>query len=107
MTQTQQLIDSLKEKGFTVYGPEKLTSYVYFTDGTRIGYAQYDNMRGVSYSTVHMPCTNCGTGFQAQDAQAALEFAPNWARSHEREAVRKYKDFETFARKHWQPLVPC
>lgn len=100
------LIDSLKEKGYEVYGPEKLTSYAYFTDGTRIGYAQYSNMRGAEYSTVHLPCKGCGTGFGAQNAEEALKFAPAWAYKRDTDAVRKYPDFATFKRKHWQPLFP-
>jgi hypothetical protein len=102
----REVIDSLKEKGYEVYGPEKLTSYVYFTDGTHIGYVQYNPVGGVSYSSVHMPCRECGTGFQAQDAQEALKLAPSWAYKRDTDAVRKYKDFATFKRMHWQPLFP-
>lgn len=101
----QDLIDSIKAQGFQVFGPEKLTTYVYFTDGVRIGYAQDNNIGGVRYSTVHKPCTQCGTGFAAQDVQSALAHAPHWATSGDRSAVRKYKDFEEFKSKNWQPLV--
>lgn len=101
----QLLIDDLKAKGLQVFGPEKLTSYVWFTDGTRIGYVQYNNVGGVSFSTVHKPCKECGTGFAAQDAQAALGLAPHWASSGDVAAVRKYKDFEDFKTRNWQPLV--
>lgn len=101
-----EVIDQLKEQGLQVYGPEKLTSYVYFTDGTRIGYVQHNNVGGVSYSTVHHANKYTGTGFQAQDAEAALGFAPHWASQSNRASVIKFKDFETFKSKHWQPLVP-
>ena len=99
----QLLIDRLKAEGLQVYGPEKLTTYVWFTDGERIGYAQYSDMEGVKYSTVHKANTTTGTGFHAQDAKAALGFAPHGA--SDTSTVRKYRDFAEFQRKHWQPLV--
>lgn len=102
---TQHLIDNIKAEGFAVFGPKKLTSYVYFTDGERIGYAQVDRMFGVKYSTVNKPCKQCGTGFHADSVQSALAHAPHWAPSGDRAAVRKYKDFDEFQSKHWQPLV--
>lgn len=101
----QLLIDNLKEKGLQVYGPEKLTTYVWFTDGERIGYSQYSNMEGVKYSTVHKANKYTGTGFSAQDVQAALSFAPNWASESDRMSVVKYRDFAEFQSKYWQPLV--
>lgn len=102
----QQLIDSLKEKGYEVYGPEKLSTYVYFTDGKRIGYVQYNNVGGTKYTTVHMPNKYTGTGFQAEDAEGALAFAPHWASPSDRNSVIKFQNFETFKRAHWQPLFP-
>jgi hypothetical protein len=101
----QLLIDSLKEKGMQVYGPEELTTYVWFTDGKNIGYAQYRDMEGCKYSTVHYANKYTGTGFHAQDAQAALGFAPHWASQSDRSSVIKYRDFAEFQSKHWQPLV--
>lgn len=100
----QLLIDNIKSQGLQVFGPEKLTTYVFFTDGTRIGYAQYNNFDGAKFSTVNKPCKECGTGFQAKDAQDALSFAPAWAGSS-RDFVVKYKDFAEFKAKNWQPLV--
>lgn len=99
----QQLIDSIKAEGLQVFGPEKLTSYVFFTDGTRIGYGQYNSVGGIKFSTVHKPCRECGTGFQADSIKEALSFAPFWATGTD--AVRKYKDFEEFKNKNWQTLV--
>lgn len=99
------VIDQLKERGFDVYGPEQLTTYVWFTDGSNIGYVQYSGMRGTAYSTVHKPCRECGTGFQAENAQEALGFAPRWASAADIKAVHKYQDIEEFKKKYWQPLV--
>jgi hypothetical protein len=103
----QNLIRSLTAKGFQVYGPKKLTSYVYFTDvNNRIGYAQYSGVMGVEYTTVHKPSRFIGTGFAAKSAEEALSHAPSWATTSDRNAVVKYPDFETFRRGHWQKLVP-
>lgn len=101
----QQLIDDIKADGLQVFGPEKLTSYVYFTDGTRIGYVQYDPMSGEKFSTVNKPCKQCGTGYRVDTAQQALVIIPSWANSADRSMVRKYKDFEEFKKNNWQPLV--
>lgn len=97
-----ELIADLKALGFTVYGPQKLTTYVYFTDGTRIGYAQNDRLEGVKYSTVHKANLNSGTGFEAVSPTRALDLVPHWWTG---QAPTKYPDFESFRKQHWQPLV--
>lgn len=103
----QQTINNLKSKGYKVYAPVPLTTYVYFTDaeGERIGYAQYSSMRGEEFSTRHKPHRNIGTGFQADSAEEALSFAPSWVHGADRGFVVKYKDFETFRKGYWQQLV--
>lgn len=100
-----RLIEEIKAAGLDVYGPERLTSYVYFTDDVRIGYAQVDHMAGAGFSTVHKPNRQTGTGFSAESIEEALSFAPGWATSSDRLRVNKFKDFSEFAAKHWQPLV--
>ena len=104
MTEIKNLIDEAKAQGFTVYAPEKLTTYFYFTDGQRIGYAQ-SNRSGPSFSTVHKPNRTTGTGFAAEDFTEALSFAPPWATGRDRDTVTKYKDWQEFSRAHWQPLT--
>lgn len=99
----QELIDRLKADGLKVYGPEKLTTYVYFTDGTRIGYAQVGR-QGEQYATVHKTSANIGTGFAADSPEEALSFAPAWVREGLRRCVRKFASFAEFRSKHWQPL---
>ena len=102
----QLLIDSIKRDGFQVYGPEKLTSYVFFTDGERIGYAQYNNFfEGAKFSTVHKANKQTGKGFEAKDAQSALCHAPHWASQSDRASVVKYRDFADFQKGNWQTLV--
>jgi hypothetical protein len=102
----QKMIHSLTAKGLQVYGPEKLTSYVYFTDGKRIGYAQYSSVRGVEYSTVHKPSKYIGTGFATESVEGALSSIPHWVSPSDLKEMVKYPDFETFRRGHWQKLVP-
>ena len=101
----QDLIDSIKAQGLQVYGPEELSSYVFFTDGTRIGYAQNARVEGISFSTVHKPSSQVGTGFKVDSMQGALDHSPAWAYGRDRSAVVKYKDFAEFKGKYWQPLV--
>lgn len=98
-----ELIADLKALGFMVYGPERLTTYVWFTDGVRIGYAQRSNdIEGVRYTTVHKANRHSGTGFTAGTPQEALSVVPHWWTGP---APTKYKDFETFRKQNWQPLV--
>lgn len=103
MTEIKNLIDQAKAQGLTVYAPERLTTYFYFTDGQRIGYAQ-SNRSGPSFATVHKPNRTTGTGFAAEDFTEALSFAPAWA-GNSLSTVTKYKNWQDFARAHWQPLT--
>ena len=101
----QQLIDSIKSQGFQVYAPAKLTSYCYFTDGVRVGYAQFDRLEGVKYSTVHKPNSYTGDGFKAENTLEALSHAPDWASASELAISCKYKDFADFQKNFWLLLI--
>lgn len=98
----QELIKEAKRQGFNVYAPETLSTYFYFTDGDRIGYAQADRLTGPSFSTVHKPCKNAGTGYKADTMAEALTHRPQWVTSNE--PVIKYRNPAEFIAKHWQPL---
>lgn len=113
---TQLLADManiLKDNGFSVYWSKWSSSnakpaYFYFTDGANIGYCQEAYFGGLSFSTVHKPCRECGTGFglnesgtgiyepTLKDAERAFIVAPNWAKSNDVRAVRKYKSWEEY-----------
>lgn len=102
------LIQSL---GLDVYLPDvPRAMWCYFTDGTRIGYAQWGGY-DCSTSTVHYPSQQCGTGFKigegitVQSIRDSFATAPNWASSADRAAVRKYADFETFRSGYWCKLT--
>ena len=101
----KELIKEAKAKGYRVFSPEKLTSYFWFvSDDEKIGYCQYSRIGGLSFATVHKPCTANGTGFQAKSFEEAFcvvppVFGPN------RRGVVKHKNLEDFKNNHWQFLV--
>lgn len=98
-----ELITQLKEKGFEVYGPEKRTTYCYFTDRDKIGYAQHSRMHGTTYATVHRANRESGTGFGCTTPQEALMTVPPGFPGVV--APQKFANFETFRKQHWQTLV--
>jgi hypothetical protein len=102
----QDVIDAVAAAGFDVYMRALTDTWLIFTDPAtgRIGYLQAPRGDGYSLSTVHMPNTTTGTGFQVdryltdfsrQSLQRAF-LAPDWASGRDRESVRKYRDIEHF-----------
>lgn len=99
----EHYIQLIKSAGYRVFvrpGRSPVT-YCFYTDGKRIGYAQWGNREHVS--TVHKPCRECGTGFHYADQinpetikGALFAYAPDWAYSRERNAVRKYRDWDEY-----------
>ena len=95
------MIEQVKRAGFKVYMRKPTDTYLYFTDGSRIGYLQTE--RGVySLSSVHVPNSEAGTGFGIDDCmgtidRASLErafvIAPHW---HRGETPAKWKNWEAF-----------
>ena len=102
MTPTEELIQQAKREGFTVYAPEKLTTYFYIVKDDKIGYCQHDHLTGPKFSTVHKPCTQAGTGYEAASMTRALDYRPGWASNDA--PVIKYKNAADFLNSHWQPL---
>lgn len=92
----EHLISQAKNQGFSVYVPEKLTSYFYFSKDNKIGYCQISRMNGISYSTVHKPNTSTGTGFAVDSFDDALLTDSSSI---------KYNSLNEFLNKHWQPLI--
>lgn len=103
MTDLNDLINDLKALGFAVYGPQERSTYVYFADGDRVGYAQRTLMHGVQYRTVHKPNAQTGAGFQADTPQQALMVIPPGFSGVP--TPQKYASFEAFRKQHWQELV--
>ena len=99
----QNIIDRAKSLGLQVYAPSNLTSYIYVTDGTNIGYCQYDKIEGESFSTVHKPCKSNGTGFGVDRMNDIFINRPYWAVTSA--PVIKYKSIDDFLANHWNKLV--
>ena len=101
----------LKDAGMKIYytpgNNNAKTTYFFFVEGDNIGYCQEGYFGGIRFSTVHKPCKECGTGYgltddpglfepTIKDAKQAFISAPNWATSNDRQAVRKYKNWEDY-----------
>lgn len=90
----QNLILSAKSLALQVYAPVKLTSYFYVTDGINVGYCQFNNVQGETFSTLHKPCPENGTGFMVDKLEEVFITAPLWSRSLAK--IIKYKSFNDF-----------
>lgn len=103
------IIKQAKAKGLRVFVPVKTTlndpiCYCYFTDGKNVGYGQAPKGEGISFSTVHVPNRQTGTGYKVDSMEEALGFCPSWASNSDKASVIKFPSWESFAKKHWQPL---
>ena len=100
-----ELIQTLKSQGYKVYAPEKISSYVFFTDGVNIGAVQIDRLEGIKYCTVHKASSEHGTGYHVNNAYEALNvIVPSWGRRDCFPPI-KYKNIEEFISKSWQKLI--
>lgn len=117
----QNTADMIKAAGMRVFiskwsHNETKPTYFHFTDGENIGYCQEGHFGGISFSTVHRPCKECGTGYgltdfndpgiyepTIKDAKQAFINAPSWARPTERAAVIKYKNWEEYTQRNTMP----
>ena len=88
-SELSELVNHLLKNNVKVYyvdiPDKKKITYIHFTKNNKIGYAQVDRFNGISFSTVHKPCQECGTGFQI-DSRLVEEYkqafyAPSWAMS--------------------------
>lgn len=99
----QNLITLAKSKGLQVYAPSNLTSYIYITDGLRVGYCQFNRAEGESFSTVHKPCKEYGTGFRVESIDNVFMIKPHWVIGSS--PINKYKSFSDFLANHWNKLI--
>lgn len=97
-TETTAFIELIKSCGYRVFMRKPTDKYCFYTDGKRIGYAQWSDYR-TSVCSVHMPSRENGTGFSVADAITTTTLAdainctmPNWARG----SVIKYKDWDAY-----------
>lgn len=98
LKEVYDLCKKLGLKMFTSQAPENI-SYFFISDGEKIAYCE-SKYGCASFSTVHKPNRQCGTGFGLDyDTSKTLEqnilfalncFAPAWASNSDRQAVKKY-----------------
>lgn len=99
-------IKAIADSGFDVYMREPQSTYLLFTDGTRIGYMQENRLGGLSLHTVHIPNSRMGTGLSvaedlgvndltAETLSKAFMLAPDWARG-DVGTIRKWHSFASF-----------
>jgi hypothetical protein len=108
--------DLLKSNGFDVivdrwsHSTGPLTYFHFHKDG-KIGYVQEDRFRGFSFSTVHRPSREVGTGYGIVDmigeptiehAMDAFKFAPHWAKKSDLPHIKKYASLADFLEKKGQ-----
>lgn len=102
------LIDLLLKEEIDVYVTDwnhsKSITYIHFVKDNQIGYAQADRFSGITFSTVHKPCTSCGTGFRVGGTSYNADnipieqyekafHAPSWANSY---TFQKYSSWDSF-----------
>lgn len=102
-TTTDTMIGLIKSCGYRVFMRDPKAEYCFYTDGERIGYAQWSRHSSAYVSSVHMPNKKTGTGYQIDHAitPETLEKAikchtPLWAGQSDAAATKKYKSWEEF-----------
>lgn len=63
MTISATVIQRIVASGFDVYQRKPEDDFLYFTDGTRIGYLENTRLAGLRLTSVHAPNPQTGTGF--------------------------------------------
>lgn len=114
MKTMNEFINELKDNGFSVYTSDtkEKPNYISFVKDDKIGYCQIDNFGHWSFSTVHKPCREAGTGFNVvnelaepiiQHALNCLVVAPGWAINRKKfgvnavnSPIKKYKNWEEY-----------
>jgi hypothetical protein len=99
-------IEHVKQLGFDVYHPEKLSSYFWAVtaDGKDFCYIQLNYWGQFSVSSVCTPSEFTGTGEQVADGLTELTLDVITKACTHRYG-KKYPDFEAFLAKHWQQFV--
>lgn len=105
-TMDAHVIAKVQSFGFQVYMRDlDKDSWLYFTDGTHIGYLEVSRLGGYHLATVHIPNKSSGTGYSIErdsdeltkeDLLRCFIHAPHWARSADRDPVVKWRNMEQF-----------
>lgn len=102
MKTMNEFINELKQNGFKVYTSDtkEEVSYINFVKDNKIGYCQISQWGQYSFSTVHKPCREAGTGFNVYDeteeptvykAMECFVIAPKWAVNRKRYGVNSHE----------------
>ena len=109
----ERIVEIAKEHGYKVYAfqPNKPISQVFITNGVDIGTVSA-SYGGVSYSTVHKPNINTGTGFGMSGSHPECDYAsidkikscvhsvrPYWATGDRYIDVKKWESWDKFQQK--------
>jgi len=101
----QDIIDLVKSLGFKVYMKNPKDTWLYFTEGDKIGYLQEYYYGGYSISTCCIPNKQCGSGFALGQVDKIdyktlkkAFYIPCWANSMDRESSKPWPNFESFNR---------
>lgn len=93
-------VELIKSCGFRVFMRNPNYNYCFYTDGTRVAYAQWGIKEYVG--TVHKANTTTGTGYLFEETitSTSLEgalacHAPNWD-AHKASTVQKYKNWAEY-----------
>jgi len=101
---TTHYVSIIKSAGYRVFMRDPLRDeYCFYTDGTRIGYAEWSGIRGPCVDSVHIPNMQSGSGFSVADEitpesleEAISCHAPDWASARDHASVRKYPSWKAF-----------
>jgi hypothetical protein len=101
---TKNVLKALQVAGLDAYMRTPNDSWVIFTDGFNLGYAQEDSRGYVRISTMHKPHMNIGSGFKLADIpdlsesnlKKAFQFAPVWAKERDVAFVRKWNSIDEY-----------
>lgn len=100
----QTIIDAVAAAGYDVWMRDPKNSWMLFTDGVNIGYLEANRLYGYTISTVHVPNTTTGAGFQIErhvdrfdrkSLARAFIHCPDWHRGAS-SSVKKYRDIEHY-----------
>lgn len=101
----KEIITKVQSFGFHVWMRKESDTYMIFTDGTRLGYLQVERSSGFTMSTVHIPNSTSGAGFQMQRhvgdfdremLESCFVHAPHWAPGSDVRSVVKWRDIEHY-----------
>ena len=105
--------NELLNNGFRLLVPVEPSTYCHYEKGGNLGYCQRDYFGGLTFSTVHKPSKENGTGFRVsdatyeptiKDAESAFRVAPFLANS---KGILKYTSFDDYLKYPTNQIIKC